>query len=203
LHKAGIPIVPGRALGGVAGEIDRRWRRRCRRRRRVLAHGGGGVVEVIDLIHPRLDPFHRRQRARHVAGDGHAEPVRFVGNRADHVGREEGVELDLLEPGVVIAPHHGAALIGRFGDDMAESFFGAGIDQARQQETRTNRVLVLDGVALRDQVVELATAVARRRDPGGQQRRPELDARKMRMHLPQPGQHGLPRRIDRRHPARR
>jgi hypothetical protein len=99
-------------------------------------------------------------------------------------GVRKGVELDLLEAGIVIAADDGAAGVGRFGDDVAERFLTAGIDETGEQQTRAEGVPLVDRVALGDEVVEFAAAIARGGDAGGEQRRTELDAGEMRVHLP-------------------
>jgi hypothetical protein len=50
------------------------------------AEHAGDIVEVIDVIHSGLDAGLRRERLRDVPSHGHAKPMRFVGDRLDHLG---------------------------------------------------------------------------------------------------------------------
>ena len=155
------------------------------------------VVQMVDLIHPGLDAGFRRERLRHVAGHRHAERVRLVGDDLDDLRREVRVELDLLEAGGVVALDGRARFFRRLGGDVTERARAARVDETREQHARSNRVIVLDRVADGDEKVELATAVARRRDARGQMRRPEFHARRVRVHLPQARQQRLALAVDR------
>ena len=122
---------------------------------------------MIDLIHAGFHALERVERLWHVAGDGHTHAMGFAGDGFDHFGRKEGVQLDLLESGGMITLHHCAAFLGRLGGYVAEGFQTARIHQTRQQQTRTEGRTLLDGIALRDEVVEFAAAIARRGDARG------------------------------------
>jgi hypothetical protein len=169
---------------------------------RAGSHHARDIEQVIDLVHASLHALERVEDLRHMAGDAHAQAMSFGGNRLDHLRCQVCVELDLAKPGGVIAIHHRATLLGRLGGDVAEGFQTSCVDQSREQQPRTDSHALLDGVTLRDQVIELAAAIARRRDARSQERGSELDTRKMRVHLPQSGQQGLAFRIHDGHVGR-
>ena len=101
----------------------------------------------------------------------------------------------------MVAAHHGAAFIGRFGGDVAEGFQAARVNQSREHQARAQRAL-RGGIALRHQVIEFAAAIARRGDAGGEQRGAELYAGEVGVHFPQSGQQRLALCVDYRHAAR-
>ena len=85
----------------------------------------------------------------HVPGDGHAEPVRLGADRLDDRRRDQAVDLDLLEAGVVILRDRLLRFVRRRGVVDAERVRAAAVDRPASSDARTERALRRDGVAQR------------------------------------------------------
>ncbi len=92
------------------------------------AHHIGHIIQMVDLIHTAFDAFESVHRLRDVAGHRHAPAMGFIGNGANDGRCQEGVQLDLLETGFVVAIHDGAALLWSLRCHMSEGFDASGVD---------------------------------------------------------------------------
>ena len=102
-----------------------------------------------DVIHAGRRGLLDRHAVGDVAGDGHAEPVRLGADRLDDRRRDEAVDLDLLEAGVVILRDRLLRLFRRRRVVDAERVGAAAVDEAGRDDARTERAPGRDRVAQR------------------------------------------------------
>ena len=121
----------------------------------ITAHG-----EVGELIHPRVDRFVKIHRVRYVASAPHALLVCFVADRRHHLGRERHVDLDHLEPELVVASHDGATFLRRRCAEFAKPFQTRSVDQPREEQIRSSHLSGANGSSHRDEQRPLRAHVA-------------------------------------------
>ena len=103
---------------------------------------------------------------------------------------DAAVDLDLLEAGVVIAPHPGDALLGRAGAGEADAGGSVTIDDAGGEEPRPDALAAVEHLARAEEEVELVADIARGGDAGGEVDRSPLHLGVVGVHLPEAGQDG-------------
>ena len=144
---------------------------------------------MVDLIRAGLDELERVHAGRNVSRHRHPQPVRLVRDHAHQRRRDGLVDLDLLEPGVLVAPHHRARLVGRTRELHAEAIRRA-VDQAREEQSRPERATVLDRIPQAHGELELVADIPRGGNPRRELCGRPFDLLEMHVHVPQTGDHG-------------
>src|SRR5215472_666152 len=142
------------------------------------------VLNVVDLVLTGFDDLVCVQTFRHMASDGHAKPVRLVGNGLYLCEFDRAVDLHLLKTGSVIAIDPLSGLFWSVDTLYAQCHRATAIYDAGKQQTRAEAAILRYGIADRSDEFEFVATVSDRGYTRGQVDWPPLALFEMSMHVP-------------------